>query len=331
MKQNLVLIIIIGLLGCSCTTRNEANSTTELIETGSIKELVDNAENELSSKIVSKNVLRAFSSTKVNKDTTEIVRKLLSELNKELKSFSDNEYQIFDFIYEDFDGDTEKEILIHFGTTRFATQVMLLKEFRNRWSCIFNEEFGHHYSGVALEILEIVDGEKMFYVNHLEERGSGVHKTAFYFYRIVQREVVPVLRMLSTAYINGWGLLINQEINGNFKYNWIKDEVNIIYSYSFYPGPIYEGDASWESHSEIELLAGVEELVYKWDNLNKEYRLKQTSECVNNKIKTFDDFGNDSLFIIAFKPELDELAVSKDSIKSKIVKDYLSKIQSGEN
>ncbi|MEM9920648.1 MAG: hypothetical protein AAF990_21300, partial [Bacteroidota bacterium] len=262
-----------------------------------------------------------------NRDTVTILNKLLSEVDKKTKISSNKKYQIFDLIYEDLDGNRKKEILLHFGEMRFFTKVIVLKKLQNKWNCIFNEEFGHQYSGVVLKTLEVPDGQKIFYLNHLEERGSGIHKTAIYFFRIVQEEVIPALRILSTAYVNGWGLFINQEVNGEFKYNSDKDEIRVIYSYSFYPGPINKEDVSWESHPEVELFEGVQELTYKWDNLNKEYNPKDIDNRIKSKVKMFDDFGNDSLFIIAFESELSKLTKSEDPVKAKIVLDYFNKVR----
>ena len=57
MKKSLVIIIVLGVFGISCKTKNESNLATKSTNADSTQFFVDTTENILSNNIINKNVI----------------------------------------------------------------------------------------------------------------------------------------------------------------------------------------------------------------------------------------------------------------------------------
>jgi hypothetical protein len=252
------------------------------------------------------------------------VAELLNKLNSKLGKDNDkeNDFEIRYFYYSDLDSDGAKEVVLFYsGYYGIHGTLAIFKQINNRWENLFAEEFSHQYSGVSLSVEACGDENKLVRINNLEQRGSGIHKTGIYFFRLVENKFKVVLRVLKRGQVLGWGLPLNQKIESESKVDSIKNEIVVRYNYDFHPGPILQGDLSWEGHPELSFVSGEMISSYQWDEIEQNYILKDREQ--ERKIMMFDDFGNDSLFVDIYRTDLEKIVNSKDSIIADATGNYL--------
>jgi hypothetical protein len=224
------------------------------------------------------------------------------------------------------DEEYEPEIIALFGLPWEIYQVLLVfKKLEEDWYLLYYEPFYMHYNPPELCIANNYSKNKTFFIRQLYHRGTGIFQDAYQFYKLIDGKVYLCLTLLNESRIHGWGLTLNQDINSRFKfYGTNSDELWVTYNYHFFPGPIFEEDVDWNSHTEISFVKGEKSTKYIWDNEKKEYI---TSDLTEEKISCFWNFGNDELFIKSFGYEINKTLEEGTEEEKKILKWYIEGIK----
>jgi hypothetical protein len=206
------------------------------------------------------------------------------------------------------DNDEQDEIIALIGWTEYDPMLTVFKKIDENWYLIFTQTFHVYYSSPELIVANVPSKNKTFYIKWLYERGSGIYRDSYHFYKLINGKVYHCLEIVNKAHIFGWGLYLNQQIQSNFKFNSATaDELWVTYEYNFFPGAVYSSDAPWDSHTDIPFVKDEKGIKYKWDSSTNSYRpeyYKRSGELDDSKIECFGAFGNDSLFVSAFSYEI---------------------------
>ncbi|HVW98007.1 MAG TPA: hypothetical protein VHA56_18700 [Mucilaginibacter sp.] len=237
---------------------------------------------------------------------------------------------IFNSILADLDGDQNSELICLQGWDVYTPNLCVFKQIDKAWYLIYKEEIDTFYNSPTLTIAGNYSSNKTFYLRRVYDHGSGVYIDGYSFYKLENNKVYKCLKIINDAHIYGWGLYLNQSINSDFEFMGdIKDELDVNYSYNFFPGSIYPTDFSWDSHEEIPLISGQDAISYIYDKKAHQYKLdipkykSGATDLTAEKIDCFGDFGNDSLFVKAFRRHIDMVLKIGTPIQKKLLNKYL--------
>lgn len=216
-------------------------------------------------------------------------------------------------MFVNLDNDPENEIIGLFGWSQEHPVLAVFKKIDKSWFLLYLEPFFMKYQPPELQVANDFSANKTFYIRRVYDGGSGIYRDAYDFYKIINNRVYPCLELINEARIYGWGLYLNQKVNMKFKFNSANaDNLWVTYDYSFFPGAIYDNDVLWGAHEEISFVKGENKGVsYSWDTISNTYQpfiyfdtLKEG--LTKDKIACLGAFGNDTLFVKAFKYEIDQ-------------------------
>lgn len=235
-------------------------------------------------------------------------------------------------IFVDLDGDFRLEIIGLFDLVMNYGSLAIFKQIEEQWYCLFFEDFGHHYRDLNISIVNNSSKEKVFYINALEDRGSGIFKDVHHFFKLIDDQVVHCLRLINEGRIHGWGLYLNQEVTTSFQFDNSNERIWVLYDYHYFPGPILEKDVSWASHPEIEIIKDTKGIHFEWHENKKQYipAFKDggiMDGLTKKQLLAFEQFGNDKLITEAFKDDFDKILLNGTEHQKKIVSKYLEMVK----
>jgi hypothetical protein len=233
-------------------------------------------------------------------------------------------------ILADLDNDKKPEILVLFGVDEFNLILGVLQKQGNQWYLVYCEPIFARNTDPDLAVATTSSGGRIFHILDLRDRGSGVFCDLKYFYKLINSHVYKCLTVINRAYINGWGLLVDQEVLSKSKIKNTEDIIEINYEYSFKPG--YSWDSNIRSTLDsISFVEGKESIPYVWNNSSYTYEPlfnNIDSSALNvEKIKCFGDFGNDSLFASAFSFEIGVKLKTGSPIEVKLLNEFLNSLK----
>lgn len=242
--------------------------------------------------------------------------------------------KVINTMFVDLDGDTGEEMVSLLGWDEYSPYLCLFKQYDGVWYLIYKELVETFYSAPTLTVANNYSKNKPFYLRHVDNHGSGVYQDSYSIYKLIDGKVYKCLDLINDAHIYGWGLLMNQEVTSTFEFSQQQsDYVSVTYKYRFFPGAIYREDYQWCSNSDLTLLQDEYSIDYQWNTKTNKYELKAPSKAQSTgltaeKIACFGDFGNDSLFVKAFAPEIENVLKDGTPKQKKTIKDYLKKVRS---
>jgi len=240
---------------------------------------------------------------------------------------------VFDPMFVDLDGAAVDELTCFLGWDDTAPYFTVFKKISGAWYLIYLEQIQTFYDIPVVSVAGNFSQNKIFYFRHVDDRGSGVYADSYSFYRLINNKVYKCLNMVNEARIYGWGLFLNQEIKAKFDFSGVNDDyISVDYDYNFFAGAIDDNDCSWCAHPENPLIKGGDRVYYDWDKETKTYKLEKPvddnmSHLTARKIACFGDFGNDTLFVRAFRSEINETLKSGTLQQKKIMRRYLAMVK----
>ncbi|MEO6149929.1 MAG: hypothetical protein ABIN95_07000 [Mucilaginibacter sp.] len=248
-----------------------------------------------------------------------------------------NQKKFVNMIFADLDGEPGEELIVLLGYDYYSPFLCVIKQINGNWYLIYKEAINTFYAPPSLSVANNYSKNKVFYLRRVYNHGSGVYLDGYTFYKLIDGKVYSCLNIINRASIVGWGLYVNQEIKTSFEFDGTADELGVTYDYNFFPGSIYPTDCEWCGHTEISLIRGEDHVNYLWDEKNHSYKLdipaykNNSNDLTANKIACFGDFGNDSLFVSAFKKQIDTTLKNGTALQRKILGEYLRLMQAEQN
>lgn len=238
---------------------------------------------------------------------------------------------VFTPIIANLDEDTNPEILFLVGLQEYNTRLVLLKELGGQWYLLFHTDVNVWYSPPELLVANNASVNKLFYTRQLYERGSGVFREGYEFYKLINGKVYKCLELLNETRVNGWALLLNQDVRSKFTIPSSNSDVVLVkFYYTFFPGPIYDSDPDFIGHADTPILRDDDSMEFMWDSLSSSYKphfYASPGSLTKEKLQCFAEFGNDSLFLNAFKSDI-EVALKEGTAEQKnTIRDYLKAVE----
>jgi hypothetical protein len=236
-------------------------------------------------------------------------------------------------MFVNLDGAAVDELTCFLGWDETAPYFTVFKKISGAWYLIYLEEIPTFYELPVVAVAGNFSPNKIFYFRHVDEHGSGIYADSYNFYRLINNRVYKCLNIVNEAHIYGWGLFMNQEIKAKFDFSGGNDDyIAVDYDYNFFAGAIDSNDCSWCSHADMPLIKGDDRAFYEWDQQTKTYKLDKPvddnmSHLTARKIACFGDFGNDTLFVRAFRNEINETLKSGTLQQKKIMGRYLAMVK----
>ncbi len=223
------------------------------------------------------------------------------------------------------DSDAGSEALILATHVSGSATLVVAKQKAQRWEILYTEDFETFYSDPDLNVANIQSANKTFFIRQMYTRGTGIYLDTYRFYKLVDSKVLLVLEIPNRSHLFGWGTPLNQEMYSKFTFSSASDdELFVTYNYSFFAGPIFERDLSWESHEEIALIKDSKGVDYLYDTTSNTYvPAHYESGLSDEQIDCFTNLGNDSLFYHAFADELQNNLTEDNSAVALFTKSFI--------
>jgi len=241
---------------------------------------------------------------------------------------------VFNAMQVNLDGDSTNEILCLLGWDISSPYLSLLKQEQGSWYLIYLEKIDTFYSSPTLYVANCFSRNKTFYLKRVYDHGSGIYIDGYTFYKLINGKVYHCLDLINDAHIYGWGLYMNQAIKLNVEFSGDdSDELGADYTYDFFPGAVNKKDCPWCANKDVSIIKGEDNVSYDWNPEHHSYELNipkyknNADDLTASKIACFGDFGNDTLFVRAFKGQIDEILKEGTAQQKMILKRYLALVK----
>ena len=242
--------------------------------------------------------------------------------------------RVFDPLFANLDGESDNELICLLGWDVSSPYLCVFKEENGTWYLIYLENFDTFYGAPTLYVANNYSKYKTFYFRHVDDHGSDVFIDSYSFYKLIGNKVYHCLDLLNDAHIYGWGLYMNQSVTSSFEFNGDEsDGVLVDYNYDFFPGAIKAGDCSWCANADIPIIKNEGSVSYEWNDTSMTYKLNIMSyehgidDLTADKIACFGDFGDDTLFVRAFRGQINEVLKTGTLQQKQILTRYLALVK----
>jgi hypothetical protein len=237
----------------------------------------------------------------------------------------DSDYgRMFDPLFVDLDSEPGDELICLLGWDISCPSLVVFKKQLGDWYLIYLEQVNTFYSAPVLSVANNFSPNKTFYYRQVDGHGSDVYFDSYNFYKLIDGKVYKCLNLTGENHSYGGGsyrLYMNQEIRSRFEFSGDdSDYINVGFSYNFFIGKVDP------------LINAGNSVGYKWDGKNRTYKLdilpyqNKADGLIAQKIDCFANFS-DSLFVKAFKGEIDEVLKTGTPQQKKILRQYLDQVK----
>ncbi len=205
------------------------------------------------------------------------------------------------------DQSPETEILLLIGRREENLTLAVLKQQQGKWNLAGQVQVGTWYYAPELGLFAGGGPSRSFYVRQLEERGTGIFKESYEYYKLIDGKLVRVLRLPIEARLYGWGQALNQHLHVRIQpLAGADDRIVVTYLYRFFAGADYL-DLGEDSDEELVFLEGQASLDYLWDAKSQRYLPDFYPDHPLNQIKleSLETYGAPELFVRAFSTEIE--------------------------
>lgn len=205
------------------------------------------------------------------------------------------------------DQNPDTEILLLIGRRPESLTLAVLKQQQGKWMLAGQAPVGTWYYAPELGLFAGGGPSRSFYVRQLEERGTGIFKESYEYYKLIDGKLVKVLRLPIEARLYGWGQALNQHLHVRIQpLAGPDDRIQVTYLYRFFAGSDYL-DLGEDSDEERVFLEGQASLDYLWDAKSQRYLPDFYPDHPLNQIKleSLETYGAPELFVRAFSTEIE--------------------------
>ncbi len=244
-------------------------------------------------------------------------------------------------LFVNLDDDQQSELLLIIGWSYYATKFCVFKQIDEQWRLLYIEDVHEHYQEPSFSVANNRSPFKVFYLHQLYERGSGVYKEKYHFFKLINGKVYPCLRVIGKAHLVSWPTLLSETVTSSLAVSG-DDVIYVTYQYRFFPGnelfklghqkisEKIEQDVSYEVGElpEEDFIRHEETVYYQWNETAFQYELNGNDDLLTPcKIARFGDFDNHPLFLEAFGKELEEMKTQGMPEQQFLLNIYLDEVQ----
>jgi hypothetical protein len=242
--------------------------------------------------------------------------------------------RVFNAMSVDLDSDGNDEIICLLGWDIYFPALCVFKQEEGEWFLIYMEEIETAYASPTLYAANNFSKNKAFYLKYVQNHGTGVYEDRWSFYKLINNRVYKCLDLLNEAEGVGYAAKVNEKVQTSFEFSGDdSDGVWVKYKYNFFPGSFDNNSCDWCSNEDVPLIAGEGDVNYKWDKKSLTYKLdilsyqNQVDDLTAEKIECFGTFVEDTVFVKAFKDQIDEKLKTGTPLQKKILKKYLELVK----
>ncbi|SDF22311.1 hypothetical protein SAMN05216464_114130 [Mucilaginibacter pineti] len=243
----------------------------------------------------------------------------------------DEDYgRVLNPMFINLDGEPGEELICLLAWDVGSPYLGLFKQLKGQWYLLYLEDIWMFNEGTELSVANNFSKNKVFYCRHLYGRGTCTYADGYAFYKLINNKVYRCLELVNEANTCGWSPFLNQSIKMNFKFNGDNsDGLMVNYVYDFFYTP--KDQSAMSESSDISLIKGDANVWYAWDTKTSTYKLtipsykKNIEDLTAEKIACFGDFKNDSLFVYAFRGQIDQTLKKGTSQQKKILKEICTR------
>ncbi|MFC0519001.1 hypothetical protein ACFFGT_32605 [Mucilaginibacter angelicae] len=239
-------------------------------------------------------------------------------------------------LFVNLDGEPGEELICLLAWDIGSPYLGVFKQIEGQWYLLYFEDIWMFNEGTELSVANNFSKNKVFYCRHLYGRGTCTYADGYCFYKLIHNKVYRCLELVNEANTCGWSPFLNQNVKMNFKFSADNsDGLLVNYVYDFFYTPNYQ--SAVPEPSDISLIKGDASAWYSWDAKTLTYKLnipsykKETEDLTAKKIACFGDFKNDSLFVDAFRGQIDQVLKTGTSRQKKILKEICNKLKDKNN
>lgn len=233
-------------------------------------------------------------------------------------------------IFADLDGEPGEELVCLLGWDYSFSDLCVFKRTDGNWYLIYMEPIDTFYSAPSLTIAGNFSKNKVFYFRYVNNHGSGVYEDRCSFYKLIDGNIYKCLDIVNKAHIVGWGLFVNQQVESSFEFlGDEKDLLNVNYNYNFF----HTGDGAKDESGDVSLIKNEATVSYQWDVKSNTYKLGpgyaplEVDDLNETQIKCFGAFGNDTLFVRAFKNQLNQVLKTGTPKQKQVLREYFGQLK----
>ena len=241
--------------------------------------------------------------------------------------------RVIDPIFVNLDGEPGEELICLLAWDIGSPYLGVFKQIKGQWYLLYLEDISMFNEGTELSVANNFSKNKVFYCRHLYGRGTCTYSDGYNFYKLINNKVYRCLTLVNEASTCGWSPYLNQDIKLNFKFSGDdSDGLSVNYVYNFFYTPKDQSIAS-EPSDDVSLIKGGGNVWYAWDAKTLTYKLdipsynKEIEDLTVEKIACFGDFKNDSLFVDAFRGQIDEVLKTGTNQQKRLLKEICLKVK----
>jgi len=238
-------------------------------------------------------------------------------------------------IFTDLDGKPGEEVVCLLGWDYSCPDLCVFKKVDGSWYLIYLEPIDTFYSAPSLSIAGNFSKNKVFYYSHVTNHGTGVFRSDYVFYKIIDGKVYKCLEQVGEANFENVGPYLSQAVKTNFVFSGDdSDRLDVTYDYDFYRSVPNRNKN--QDDEQVSIIRESSPVSYKWDDRSKTYQLdipgyqNKVDDLTGEKIACFGEL-NDTAFVKAFKKQLDIVEASGTSQQKRALREYLGHLNERKN
>lgn len=243
---------------------------------------------------------------------------------------------VLGFQFVNLDADPAEELIGVFGYHPHNPLLAVFKEIDHSWRLLYTEALDTHDNPAELQVGNTFSAHKPFYVRAVLGWGSGVYFSQYQFYKLIDNQVYPCLKLADRTFNQGWEM--TTELTTKLQFNaTTADEIQVTFAYRFTPG--YQLGLAPAETQGVVCVQNDPILSYHWNHSARRYEpdlplaspetrtLLDSTELSPAKLAYFRNTDNDALFLRAFGYELRQLRREGSPQQKAWLKAYLAAIR----
>jgi hypothetical protein len=215
------------------------------------------------------------------------------------------------------DEDVEVEVLLFIkGKDILSADFCVFKQINGKWFLIYKNNYVQQFGLPEVQVANDHTPNKVFYITHQTEWGSGLLKSKYLFFKLIAGKVYEALQVTERQaefYQKGR----RKQINTHFSVG--EAELEFEYQYT------YTALTDYETNKMVDIVNGRAFVIYSWHEQEKRYVSQLGGDMTREKLDLLEENGS-GRFAQVFAEELKETTQNGSLEQKKAVELFLKSI-----